>query len=101
MNTISLVNIDKIIKNSKILKKVNVSFSSPGIYGIIGRNGAGKSVMLKVLMRLYSQSEGKVLFNNMEVDKFEDFPFVIRGFLEVPRFLSKHPHLLDKLHHID
>src|SRR6202049_1549972 len=47
----------------------NASFSvSPGAFiGVIGRSGAGKSTLLRMIHRLAAPSEGRILFNGIDV----------------------------------
>src|SRR5580698_7015609 len=47
----------------------NASFSvAPGGFvGVIGRSGAGKSTMLRMINRLAEPSEGRILFNGLDV----------------------------------
>lgn len=47
--TIVVENLDKRFKNQSVLKNVNVKFSKGNIYGIIGRNGSGKTILLKCI----------------------------------------------------
>jgi ABC-2 type transport system ATP-binding protein len=42
------------------LDKINLSVERGEIFGVLGRNGAGKSTMLKVLSRVLSPTEGRV-----------------------------------------
>jgi phosphonate transport system ATP-binding protein len=47
----------------------NASFSVPrgGFIGVIGRSGAGKSTLLRMLNRLAEPSEGRILFEGLDV----------------------------------
>jgi len=70
----NLKNIDEIsIKNLTFhfhdnigFSNLNVNLKKGGIYGIVGRNGAGKSTMLKILLTLYNNKmdRGAITFNN-------------------------------------
>lgn len=37
---------------------------------LVGKNGAGKSTIIKLLMRLYDVSQGEVLINNIDIKKY-------------------------------
>lgn len=77
-----LKNISKSFKNKEILKNVNISFENNKITGIIGRNGSGKTVLLKIIVGLYFPDNGTIeLKNNLSID--EDFGVLIdNGFLD-------------------
>src|ERR1700675_1734604 len=47
----------------------NASFSSEpgGFVGVIGRSGAGKSTLLRMINRLAEPSEGRILFEGVDV----------------------------------
>src|SRR5580700_10524520 len=47
----------------------NASFSiAPGAFvGVIGRSGAGKSTLLRMINRLASPTEGRILYNGVDV----------------------------------
>lgn len=81
---IKLENVNKSFGKIKVLTDVNIKFSSGKIYGLYGRNGSGKSVLLKIISGLYSH-EGKVLYDNVEYEKLSSLPF-LRGQIETPSF---------------
>ena len=63
INKIELKNICKEFKNYKVLDNVNISFEKDKIYGLIGRNGSGKSVLIKIISGLISPTSGELLIN--------------------------------------
>lgn len=81
---IKLENVNKSFGKIKVLTDVNIKFSSGKIYGLYGRNGSGKSVLLKIISGLYSH-EGKVLYDDVEYEKLSSLPF-LRGQIETPSF---------------
>ncbi len=54
-----------------ILKNINLSFKTNNFIGIVGQSGSGKSTLMKLLPRLYSPNEGKVLIDGYDLDKVE------------------------------
>lgn len=81
---IRLENVSKSFGKIKVLTDVNIKFSSGKIYGLYGKNGSGKSVLLKIISGLYSH-EGKVLYDDVEYEKLSSLPF-LRGQIETPSF---------------
>ena len=57
---IILKNISKSFKNNVILKNVNLHLSSGKIYGFIGHNGSGKTVLMKIIAGVMNPTEGTV-----------------------------------------
>lgn len=53
------------------LKDINVKFNSGERIAIIGENGAGKSTFVKLLMRLYEPTEGKILINGIDIKEID------------------------------
>lgn len=80
-------NVSKKFDNNYVLKDVNLTFESGKIYGFIGRNGSGKSVLLKMICGFYSPSEGEILLDDYNYIKNGDFPDNTRALIEKPNFL--------------
>lgn len=73
MNKIEVRNLTKEFKSYTALKNINHTFVSGKIYALVGRNGSGKSVLLKCISGLLKASKGEVLFNGLQVGKDIDF----------------------------
>ncbi|ENH7393913.1 TPA: peptidase domain-containing ABC transporter [Vibrio vulnificus] len=58
-----------------ILSNVNVDIEKNDFVGIIGRSGAGKSSLIKIIMSLIEPSEGQVIINNYDIKKFGIFNY--------------------------
>ena len=85
---IELKNISKSFKKEKVLDDISYTFNEKKIYGIVGANGSGKSVLLKVLAGLYKASSGEVLFNGENYQKERIFPHFIGAAIEYPGFIN-------------
>ena len=77
---IEVKNVSKSFKNENVLNDVNLEFRSGKIYGLVGYNGSGKSVLLKMICAFYKPTTGEILINNKNYNKLEDFPNEIRAF---------------------
>ena len=55
---IEVKNLNKSFNKIEVLKDINITFESGKIYGLIGRNGSGKSVFLKLLCGFYKPTSG-------------------------------------------
>ena len=48
------------LKNKKILENINLELNGGRIYGFVGENGAGKTMLFRVLSGLIRQTEGEI-----------------------------------------
>lgn len=74
MNTIELRGVSKVIKNNVVLDNINMKFENNKIYGLKGRNGSGKSMLLKMISGLIYPTEGSVIINGKELHKEIESP---------------------------
>ena len=84
---IDVKNLSKEFNGIKVLDNVNLQFEEGKIYGLIGRNGSGKSVFLKILCNFYAPTSGEILFDNINIYKENIFPPETRALIEKPSFL--------------
>lgn len=78
--------LSKKFKKATILENINMKFESGKIYGIVGRNGSGKSVFLKILCSFYKPTTGEILFDNVNYNSNNNFPPSVRALIENPTF---------------
>ncbi|MCI8547486.1 MAG: ABC transporter ATP-binding protein [Bacilli bacterium] len=84
---LEIKNLTKKFKEIKVLDDVSLTLESGKIYGLVGRNGSGKSVLLKIICGFYYPTSGEVLLDgNNYIDKNE-FPLNTRALIEKPNFL--------------
>lgn len=48
------------------LQNISLTFEKDRLYAVVGINGAGKTTLLKLLMRLYSPTQGYVYINDVD-----------------------------------
>lgn len=83
---IKVNNLSKEFKDNLVLQNINVEFKSGNIYGMVGRNGSGKSVFLKLLCGFYNPTEGEILFDDHNYIREQGFPENTRALIEKPDF---------------
>lgn len=71
---IKLISYNKKIKEDYVLKDINYTFKQGNIYGLIGKNGSGKTMLLKAMSGFLKPSNGKVIVNDQELYLKEEFP---------------------------
>lgn len=84
---IEVQDVTKSFKGTTVLHKINVSFEKGKIHGIIGRNGSGKTVLIKTICGLIHPDQGKVIVDGKVIGKDVDFPESIGAIIEAPGFL--------------
>lgn len=88
--SIVLENVEKKIKGVQILNNIDLSFEPGKIYGLHGRNGSGKTMLLRMIAGLIRPTKGRVLINNKVLHKDIDFPESIGVVIEEPDFWSNY-----------
>ena len=71
---IKLISYNKKIKEDYVLKDINYTFKQGNIYGLIGKNVSGKTMLLKAMSGFLRPSNGKVIVNDQELYLKEEFP---------------------------
>lgn len=84
---IEIRNVSKNFKDVNILHDLNLTLESGKIYGLVGRNGTGKSVFLKMLCAFYNVSSGEILYDGRNILKEKEFPPNTRALIEKPNFI--------------
>lgn len=75
------------IKDAVILRDISLSIERGLIYGLVGRNGSGKSMLMKCLCGFVVPDSGSVLVNDRRIGVDCDFPDSIGVIIETPGFI--------------
>ena len=62
-------NVNKSIRGKKILSNVNLTMTSGNIYGFVGRNGSGKTMLFRALSGLMNISSGEIRLDGKVLHK--------------------------------
>ena len=73
MDYIILKNYTKKIKDNVILDDISYTFEKGKIYGLYGRNGSGKTMLLRAISGLIKPTSGSVVVNGKIIGKDVDF----------------------------
>lgn len=80
----------KVFKETEVLKDVSVSFESGKIYGLVGRNGSGKTVLLKSICGFLPVTSGCIRVDGKIIGKDIEVPEDIGIIIEEPGFLPQY-----------
>ena len=67
MKVLEVKNINKSFNNKEILKDINFSISKGKIVGLLGKNGAGKTTIIKLINDLLTPTSGEILVNGYPI----------------------------------
>lgn len=86
----TVIQIDQVSKSfgaEEVLHSVSFSFKEGYIYGIVGNNGSGKTVLMKCICGFLVPDSGKIIVNHKQIGKDTDFPEDVGLIIETPGFL--------------
>ena len=86
---IELKNVSKKIKGVLVLDNINLYMESGKIYGLKGRNGSGKTMLMRAVSGLIKVS-GDVIIDDKKLGKDISFPDSIGLLIENPAFISNY-----------
>ncbi len=90
---LELKNIDKSFGEKKVLKGVSFVAESGKAFGLLGRNGAGKTTSIRILMNVFPADAGEVLTDGNPID----YDKISLGYLPEERGLYPKKLIIDQL----
>lgn len=84
---IKVEGLEKRYGEAVVLQDINLEFKKGMIYGLVGRNGSGKTMLMKSICGFIFPTKGKVIVQGKEVGKDVDIPPHIGVIIEQPGFL--------------
>lgn len=80
--------VTKKIKNNIILDNISLELEKGKVYGLQGKNGSGKTMLIKAMCGLMIPSEGSVVVNGAVLGNDRDFPDSVGALIENPGFVN-------------
>ncbi len=90
MNAISVKNLTKKFKEATVLDDISVDFEAGKVHGLIGRNGSGKTMLMKCICGIVPYKIGEIRFNDNIIGRAVDIPENVGVILETPGFLPNY-----------
>lgn len=87
---LEIKNITKVIDGTKVLDSITLSMERGKIYGLRGRNGSGKTMIMKAVCGLIRVKEGEIWIDGELLGKKYDFPKSIGALIETPGFVENY-----------
>lgn len=90
---ITIKNLTKKIKKETVLKDINLEFHGGKIYGLQGKNGCGKTMLMRCIAGLVHPEQGEIIINGKVLHKDMSLPESIGLLIENPAFLPQYTEL--------
>lgn len=84
---IELKDVNKTNKQQVILDHVSLRIPKGGIYGFVGRNGSGKSMLFKAICGFISVDSGSIIVDHKRIGEEIDFPMNMGVIIEKPALI--------------
>lgn len=78
----------KRFKDNTILENINLKLEEGNIYGFVGENGSGKTVLFKMICGFMAPTSGKIKVDDIQIGKDIDFPTSCGIIIETPGFIN-------------
>ena len=85
---IKIDNLSKQIKGVTVLDHITMQMQAGTIYGLRGKNGSGKTMLMRCICGLIFPTSGKICIDGKVLGKDISFPESIGVLLEGPSFLG-------------
>ena len=87
---VTVKNLTKKFKDVTVLSNITIEFEKGKIHGLIGRNGSGKTMLMKCICGLVPYKIGEITVNGKVVGREIDIPENIGVIIETPGFLPNY-----------
>ena len=87
---IEIRNVTKVIKKTRVIDNVDITFEGGKIYGLSGKNGCGKTMLMRLISGLIYPTEGEVVIDGKILGRDCSFPKSIGLLIENPAFLEEY-----------
>ena len=84
---ISIEHVTKKIKNATVLKDICLEMKGGTVYGLQGKNGSGKTMLMRAISGLIRPTSGRIVINGEQLHKNISIPRSIGLLLENPSLL--------------
>ena len=85
---LEMKDVTKRIRGTTVVDKVGFTMEKGRVYGLWGKNGSGKTMILRLLAGLILPSEGEIRIDGKCLGKDMDFPESLGLLIENPSFIS-------------
>lgn len=87
---IKITDVNKTIKKAPILRDINLEITGGKVYGLRGKNGSGKTMLMRAICGLITPDSGIIDINGKILGKDISFPESIGVLIENPAFIGNY-----------
>jgi ABC-2 type transport system ATP-binding protein len=87
---IKIENVSKIIKKTQVLENINLELHSGKVYGLKGKNGSGKTMLMRAVCGLIIPTSGTITIDGEVLGKDISFPRSAGVLIENPSFIGNY-----------
>ena len=86
-HAVEVCQLSKSFGQEEVLKDINIKYETGKIHGIVGRNGSGKTVLMKCILGFLKPTQGSVSVFGKKIGIDCDFAPKTGMIIEAPGFL--------------
>lgn len=90
MALIRLLNVEKKIKNKYVLENINLDIEEGKIYGFIGHNGCGKTMLFRAICNFINLTAGEIYVKDVKLQPKAFYPVRLGAIIEYPGFIDSY-----------
>jgi len=87
---IEIKHLTKKFGDVSVIEDLSMVFEKGKIYGLVGRNGSGKTMLMKHILGFVHATAGSIVVDGKEIGKDIDLPQNIGAIIENPGFLAEY-----------
>lgn len=85
---VTLHEVSKTIKGVTVLDRISLELEGGNVYGVQGKNGCGKTMLMRTICGLIRPTSGSIFLNDEILGKDISFPRSVGALIENPSFLN-------------
>lgn len=85
---VTLHEVSKTIKGVTVLDRISLELEGGNVYGVQGKNGCGKTMLMRTICGLIRPTSGSIFINDEILGKDVSFPRSVGVLIENPSFLN-------------
>ena len=62
-------NVSKHFEKKLVVDKISFEINKPGVFGLLGTNGAGKSTTIRMILGIINKDSGSITWNDLPVER--------------------------------